>query len=164
MIIVTVEGCSSQSIPPCRLRLFHDSVFEASSVLVDNSIAEMEVDYTFNPLQHNNKACIGIVINFNLIFFKCTYGHSENTFLVFYTAKESVVQESSRHHDHSNYATTSHFKHVELLHTKKKTMNEKMEISSRHQGSVEHRSNLVQHLAPYNRGMKILYYLLIYIN
>ena len=69
MIIVTVEGCTSQSIPPCRLRLFHDSVVEASSVLVDNSIAEMEVDYTFNPLQHNNKACIGIVINFNLIFF-----------------------------------------------------------------------------------------------
>ena len=58
MIIVIVEGSTSQSIQSCRLRLFYDSVVEASSLLVGNSRSELVVNNTFNLLPQSNNTRI----------------------------------------------------------------------------------------------------------
>ena len=47
------------------------------------------------------------------------------------------------------------FQRVGRVHRKRKSMDEKMEISSRKQRNVEHRSDIVHCFVPYNRGISI---------
>ena len=47
------------------------------------------------------------------------------------------------------------FQRVGRVCKKSKSMDEQMEISSRKQRNVEHRSNIVQCFVPYNRGVSI---------
>ena len=58
MIIVTVEGSTSQSIQSYWLLLFNDSVVEASSLLPGNSRLELVVNNIFNPLPQSNNTRI----------------------------------------------------------------------------------------------------------